>query len=130
VADLVLVRSMRALFVVASLCFASVAIALPSDAVLSQRMVGTWHSFRHDTRYFADGTFLGDPAYNPPTARSGKWRIERGKLIEISPADDEFGTVSTYEILRLDGRLLKIRWIMPDRSHQTIYTLTRVVDQT
>jgi hypothetical protein len=119
---------MRALVVVAALGFASVAVALPSDAELSKRMVGTWHGFRHDTRYFADGTFLGDPAYNPLTARSGKWRIERGKLIELCPADDEFGTVSTYEILRLDGHLLKIRWILPDSSHRPVYSLTRVVE--
>jgi hypothetical protein len=44
-----------------TLTFAAIAGTLPDDAVLSQRLVGTWRGSRHDTRYFADGTWMIDP---------------------------------------------------------------------
>jgi hypothetical protein len=120
---------MRALILVAALGLVSVAAALPSDATLSRRIVGTWHGDRHDIRYFSDGTYRKDPAYTPPTKRDGRWHIEHARLIEASPVDDyEFGTTSTYEIVRLDHRLLRIRWIMPDSSRRPVYSLTRVLD--
>jgi hypothetical protein len=43
-----------------TLTFAAIAGTLPDDAVLSQRLVGTWRGSRHDTRYFADGTWMID----------------------------------------------------------------------
>jgi len=58
-----------------------IALALPDDATLSRLLVGTWQGPRHQTVYRADGTWMLDPPDEGDNTR-GKWRIERGKLIE------------------------------------------------
>jgi hypothetical protein len=47
---------MRTAFVVVGLIAPAIALALPDDATLSGLLVGTWHDYRHDTQYRADGT--------------------------------------------------------------------------
>ena len=49
---------MRAALVFLTLSFTAIAGTLPDDAVLSQRLLGTWRGSRHETRYFADGTWM------------------------------------------------------------------------
>ena len=82
---IVLVRPMRAALVFLTLSFTAIAGSLPDDAVLSQRLVGTWRGSRHETRYFADGTWMMDPQHYEllgGQTSHGKWRIENAKLIE------------------------------------------------
>jgi hypothetical protein len=101
---------MRIVIVLLALTFAGTALALPDDAVLSRRIVGTWHEYRHDTRYFPDGTYLTDPAERPPTDRSGKWRVEHGKLIErwrFERASEDSTVVQ--QIIQLDQHVLRFR---------------------
>jgi len=111
------------------------ALALPNDATLSRRIVGTWHEYRHDTRYFPDGTYLTDPAESPASTRSGKWRIEHGKLIETwrfqgASAD----STVVQQIIQLDQHLMRFRTLSQDGPFRPqglvlpsgIYTRTRI----
>ena len=106
---------MRRVIVLLALIVAATALALPDDTTLSRRIVGTWHEYRHDTRYFPDGTYLTDPAERPPTDRSGRWRIEHGKLIEtwrFQGASEDSGVVQ--EIIQLDQHLMRFRTLSQD----------------
>jgi hypothetical protein len=126
---------MRAVVILLVLSFAARALALPDDAALSRRILGTWHEYRHDTRYFPDGTYLTDPAENPPILRSGKWRIKDGNLIETwrFKGAQEDSTV-VYQIIQLDQRVMRFRTLSQNGPFRPeglklpsgIYTRTRV----
>jgi hypothetical protein len=135
VAQLRLVRPMRALIVLLFVSLAATAVALPDDRTLSRRLVGTWHEYRHDTRYFPDGTYLTDPAENAPNSRSGKWRIEHGRLVEtwrFQGADADSSVV--YQIIQLDHRVIRFRTLSQDGPFRPerlvlpsgVYTRTRI----
>jgi hypothetical protein len=118
-----------------ALSMATTALAVPGDATLSRRIVGTWHEYRHDTRYFADGTYLTDPADNPPTARSGKWRIQGGLLIETWRfLGASANSTIVYQIIRLDEHVMRFRTLSQDGPFRPtglvlpsgIYTRTRI----
>jgi len=126
---------MRAVVILLVLSFAATALALSDDAALSRRILGTWHGYRHDTRYFPDGTYLTEPAENPPTLRSGKWRIKDGNLIETWRFEgaQEDSTV-VYQIIQLDQRVMRFRTLSQDSPFRPeglklpsgVYTRTRV----
>ena len=83
-------------------------VARPSDAQWSRLLIGRWHEFRHDTKFYADGTYTVDP--DEQTGPTGTWRIENGILIrhfgqQGQPAD----STTNDEIVELTRRLLKIR---------------------
>ena len=106
---------MQRITVFIALSIASTALVLPDDLKLSRRIVGRWHEYRHDTRYFADGTYLADPTYNPPNARTGKWRIQGGLLIEtwrFQGADADSTVV--YQIIQLDHDVMRFRTLSQD----------------
>jgi hypothetical protein len=126
---------MLRLAVFVALSLATNAFALPDDAALSRLIVGTWHEYRHDTRYLPDGTYLADPSENPASTRSGKWRIEGGKLIDtwrfVGAATD---SRVVYQIIRLDRHVMRFRALSQDGPFRPpglvlpsgIYTRTRV----
>jgi hypothetical protein len=106
---------MRRVVVFLVLSVAATALALPDDATLSRRIVGTWHEYRHDTRYFSDGTYLSDPADRPATDRSGRWRIEHGKLMEtwrFQGASDDSTVVQ--QIIQLGLHSMRFRTLSQD----------------
>jgi len=97
---------MRNGLVILALLAPVIALALPDDATLSRLLVGTWQGPRHQTVYRADGTWMLDPPDEGDNTR-GKWRIERGKLIETWRFSDESSdSTSTEEIIELSERFL------------------------
>src|SRR5438034_9291754 len=108
---------MRAALVFLALTFAAIAGTLPDDAVLSQRLVGTWRGSRHDTRYFADGTWMMDAQdYELGGQNShGKWRIENAKLIETWRfVDESEDSRVLQEIIAITSYVLKFRALSQD----------------
>jgi hypothetical protein len=126
---------MRAIIVFLVIGSTAAASPLPDDAAISRRLVGTWHDYRHDTRYFDDGTYLVDPADRPPTDRSGKWRIKHGKLIEKWRFEGvSRDSTVVQQLIQLDRHVLKFRTLSqsgPGRPESLVlpsgvYTLTRI----
>src|SRR5262245_36756797 len=114
-----------------------IALALPDDATLSRLLVGTWQGPRHQTVYRADGTWMLDPPDEGDNTR-GKWRIERGKLIETWRFRDESSdSTSTEEIIELTGETFKSRIISQDGPGKPegqvlpseVFTVTRVAEK-
>ena len=125
---------MRTVFIVVALIMPAMALALPDDATLSRLLVGTWHSYRHDTQYRADGAWIMDPPDEGDNSR-GKWRIEHGRLIETWRFSDESSDSTTVdEIIELTEKIFKSRIISqegPGRPEgqvlsREIFTVTRV----
>jgi hypothetical protein len=125
---------MRTVFIIVALIKPLITLALPEDATLSRLLVGTWHGHRHDTQYRADGTWIMDPPDEGDNSR-GKWRIERGRLIEIWRFSGESSdSTSVEEIIELTEKILKSRIISqegPGRPEgqvlpSEIFTVTRV----
>jgi hypothetical protein len=128
---------MRAALVIVALIVPVIALALPDDATLSRLLVGTWQGPRHQTQYRADGTWVLDPpdeGYN----RRGKWRIERGKLIETWRFNDESSdSTSTEEIIELSKKTFKSRIISQEGPGKPegqilpseIFTVKRVTEK-
>lgn len=125
---------MRTALVIVALILPVMALALPDDATLSRLLVGTWHGYRHDTQYRADGTWILDPPDEGDNSR-GKWRIEHGRLIETWRFSDESSdSTSTEEIIELTEKIFKSRIISqegPGRPEgqvlpSEIFTVTRV----
>src|SRR5437773_6251306 len=102
---------MRVTLVIVALIAPVIALALPDDATLSRLLVGTWHSYRHDTQYRADGAWIMDPPDEGDNSR-GKWRIERGQLIETWRFTGESSdSTSVDEIIELTEKVFKSRII-------------------
>jgi hypothetical protein len=110
------------------------ALALPDDATLSRLLVGTWHGHRHDTEYRSDGTWVLDPPDEGDNTR-GKWRIERGRLIETWRfTDEDSDSSSVEEIVELTEKIFKSRIILQEGPGKPegqalpseIFTVTRV----
>jgi len=125
---------MRTVFIVVALIMPAMALALPDDATLSRLLVGTWHSYRHDTQYRADGAWIMDPPDEGDNSR-GKWRIEHGRLIETWRFNGESSDSTTVdEIIELTEKIFKSRIISqegPGRPEgqvlpSEIFTVTRV----
>ena len=125
---------MRTALVIVALIVPAIALALPYDATLSGLLVGTWHDYRHDTQYRADGTWIMDLPDEGENSR-GKWRIEHARLITTWRFSDE-SSVSTAveEIIELTKSIFKSRIISqegPGRPEgqvlpSEIFTVTRV----
>jgi len=122
---------------VAAFLLPTIALALPDDATLSQLLVGTWQSHRHQTVYRADGTWMLDPPDEGDNTH-GKWRIERGKLIETWRFSDESSdSTSTEEIIELNEYTFKYRIISQEGPGKPegqvlpseIFTITRVMEK-
>jgi len=122
---------------VAAFLLPTIALALPDDATLSQLLVGTWQSHRHQTVYRADGTWMLDPPDEGDNTH-GKWRIERGKLIETWRFSDESSdSTSTEEIIELNEYTFKCRIISQEGPGKPegqvlpseIFTITRVMEK-
>jgi hypothetical protein len=128
-----------ALFFVA-LSVLALAGALPDDATLSQRLLGTWHGGRHSTRYFADGSWMMDPQnYELSGGQNthGKWRIKNGRLIETWRFEGESTDSSTvHEIIELTETHFRFRTLSQDGPGRPeglvlpsgVYTETRIPD--
>jgi hypothetical protein len=125
---------MRRTFFVAAFVLLVMALALPDDATLSRLLVGTWHGHRHDTQYRADGTWIMDPPDEGDNTR-GKWRIERGRLVETWRFSDESSDSSSVEeIIELTEKVFKSRIISQEGPGKPegqvlpseIFTVTRV----
>jgi hypothetical protein len=125
---------MRTVLVIVALIVPVMALALPDDATLSRLLVGTWHSYRHDTQYRADGTWILDPPDEGDNSR-GKWRIEHGRLIETWRFSHESSdSTSVEEIIELTEKIFKSRIISqegPGRPEgqvlpSEVFTVTRV----
>src|SRR5712692_2088402 len=100
---------MRATVIFFALTIFAFAGALPDDATLSRSILGTWHSYRHDTQYRADGTWMLDPPDAGYNTR-GKWRIEHGKLIETWRfAGESSDSMTVDEIIEFTRDTLKCR---------------------
>ena len=136
VAQLGLVRPMRTAVVFLALTTSMLAGALPDDATLTRRILGTWHSYRHDTQYRADGTWILDPPDDGQNT-CGKWRIEHGKLIETWRFVGESSDSTTVdEVIELTRDTLKFRTLSqegPGRPEglvlpSGVYTLKRIKD--
>lgn len=67
----------------------------------SRHIIGTWQGPRHQTRYFADGTFVVDPQLGPKSSR-GRWRLEGDRLTEYLPS----GAAKTHRIISISSREL------------------------
>jgi hypothetical protein len=128
---------MRAALVIVALIAPAIALALPDDATLSRLLVGTWQGPRHQTVYRANGTWMLDPPDEGNNTR-GKWRIERGKLIETWRFTDESSdSTSTEEIIELTEKTFKSRIISQDGPGKPegqilpseIFTVTRVAEK-
>jgi hypothetical protein len=128
---------MRAGLVIVALVVPVIALALQDDATLSRLLVGTWHGYRHDTQYRADGTWILDPPDEGENTH-GKWRIEHGKLIETWRFRDESSdSTSTEEIIELTERIFKSRIISQEGPGKPegqvlpseIFTVTRVTEK-
>ena len=122
---------------VAAFLLPTIALALPDDATLSQLLVGTRQSHRHQTVYRADGTWMLDPPDEGDNTH-GKWRIERGKLIETWRFSDESSdSTSTEEIIELNEYTFKCRIISQEGPGKPegqvlpseIFTITRVMEK-
>ena len=125
---------MRTALVIVALIVPVIALALPDDATLSRLLVGTWHDYRHDTQYRADGTWILDPADEGDNTR-GNWRIEHGRLITTWRFSGESSnSTAVDEISELTQKILKFRTISqegPSRPEgqvlpSKIFTLIRV----
>ena len=125
---------MRRTFFVAAFVLPVMTLALPDDATLSRLLVGTWHGHRHDTQYRADGTWIMDPPDEGDNTR-GKWRIERGRLVETWRFSDESSDSSSVEeIIELTEKVFKSRIISQEGPGKPegqvlpseIFTVTRV----
>jgi hypothetical protein len=125
---------MRRTFLVAAFVLPVMALALPDDATLSRLLVGTWHGHRHDTQYRVDGTWIMDPPDEGDNTR-GKWRIERGRLVETWRFIDETSDSSSVEeIIELNEKTFKSRIIAQEGPGKPegqvlpseIFTVTRV----
>jgi hypothetical protein len=125
---------MRTAFVIVALIAPTIALALPDDATLSRLLVGIWHGHRHDTQYRADGTWIMDPPDQGDNTR-GKWRIERGRLVETWRFSDESSDSSSVEeIIELTEKVFKSRIISQEGPGKPegqvlpseIFTVTRV----
>jgi hypothetical protein len=125
---------MRRTFFVAAFVLPVMALALPDDPTLSRLLVGTWHGHRHDTQYRADGTWILDPPDEGDNTR-GKWRIERGRLVETWRFSDETSDSSSVEeIIELNEKTFKSRIIAQEGPGKPegqvlpseIFTVTRV----
>jgi hypothetical protein len=128
---------MRYAFFLFALIAPNIALALPDDATLSRRLVGTWHGHRHDTEYRADGTWIMDPPDEGDNSR-GKWRIEHGRLIETWRFRDESSdSTSVDEIIELTEKIFKSRIISQEGPGKPegqvlpseIFTVTRVTEK-
>jgi hypothetical protein len=116
VAQLRLVRPMRTAVVFLALTTSMLAGALPDDATLTRRILGTWHSYRHDRQYRADGAWILDPSDNDQNMR-GKWRIEHDKLIETwRSAGESSDSTTVDEIIELTRDTLKFRTTIAGRT--------------
>ena len=125
---------MRVGLIFLGLTLSAIAGNLPDDATLQRLLVGTWHSYRHDTQYRPDGTWVMDPPDEGTNTR-GKWRIEHGQLIETWRFESESSDSSTVdEIIELTKNTLRFRTLSQDGPGRPeglvlpsgIYTLTRV----
>jgi hypothetical protein len=102
---------MRTAIIIVALIVPVIALALPDDATLSRLLVGTWHGYRYDTQYRADGTWILDPPDEGDNTH-GKWRIEHGRLIETWRFSGEPSDSTTVdEIIELTEKLFKSRII-------------------
>jgi hypothetical protein len=125
---------MRTAFVIVASIVPILALALPDDASLSGLLVGTWHDYRHDTQYRADGTWMLDPPDEGDNTR-GKWLIEHGRLITTWRFSGESSdSTAVDEISELTQKTFKFRTISQDGPGRPegqvlpskIFTLTRV----
>jgi hypothetical protein len=125
---------MRIALIIAAFVLPVMALALPDDATLSRLLVGAWHGHRHDTQYRADGTWILDPPDEGDNTR-GKWRIERGRLVETWRFSDESSDSSSVEeIIELTEKVFKSRIISQEGPGKPegqvlpseIFTVTRV----
>jgi hypothetical protein len=128
---------MRSAFVIVGFLAPVIALALPDDATLSRLLVGTWRGHRHDTQYRADGTWILDPPDEGDNTR-GKWRIERGRLIETWRFSGESSdSTSVEEIIKLTEKIFKSRIISQEGPGKPegqvlpseIFTVTRVTEK-
>ena len=125
---------MRTAFVIVASIVPVLALALPDDASLSGLLVGTWHDYRHDTQYRADGTWMLDPPDEGDNTR-GKWLIEHGRLITTWRFSGESSdSTAVDEISELTQKTFEFRTISQDGPGRPegqvlpskIFTLTRV----
>jgi len=125
---------MRPAFVIVASTVPVLALALPDDTTLSRLLVGTWHDYRHDAQYRADGTWILDPPDEGDNTR-GKWRIEHGRLITTWRFSGESSdSTAVDEISELTQKTFKFRTISqegPGRPEgqalpNKIFTITRV----
>ena len=125
---------MRTAFVIVASIVPILVLALPDDASLSGLLVGTWHDYRHDTQYRADGTWILDPPDEGDNTR-GKWRIEHGRLITTWRFSGESSdSTAVDQISELTQKTFKFRTISQDGPGRPegqvlpskIFTLTRV----
>ena len=125
---------MRTAVVFLALTTSMLAGALRDDATLTRRILGTWHSYRHDAQYRADGTWILDPPDDGQNIR-GKWRIENGKLIETWRFVGESSDSTTVdEIIELSRDTLKFRTLSQEGPGHPeglvlptgVYTLKRI----
>ncbi len=125
---------MRTAFVIVASIVPVLALALPDDASLSGLLVGTWHDYRHDTQYRADGTWMLDPPDEGDNTR-GKWLIEHTRLITTWRFSGESSdSTAVDEISELTQKTFKFRTISQDGPGRPegqvlpskIFTLTRV----
>lgn len=114
--------------------------ALPDDVTLTRQLIGTWKGGRHNTRYFANATWMMDPQnYELLGGQNthGKWRIENGKLIttwRFTGESEDSRTID--EIITLTADTLKIRTLVQDGPGRPagrvlpseVFTLTRIPD--
>jgi hypothetical protein len=128
---------MRRAFIIFCFLTPVVALALPDDATLTRLLVGTWRGPRHATQYRSDGTWILDPPDEGDNTR-GKWRIERGLLIETWRSSGESSdSTSTEEIIELTEKVFKFRIISqkgPGKPEgqvlpSQIFTVTRVTEK-
>src|SRR5947208_13420638 len=128
---------MRTAVVFLALTTSMLAGALPDDATLTRRILGRWDSYRHDTQYRADGTWILDPPDDGQNTR-GKWRIEHGKLIEtwrfVGESSD---STAVEEIIELTKSIFESRIISQEGPGKPegqvlpseIFTVTRVTEK-
>ena len=62
---------MRPAFVIVASTVPVLALALPDDTTLSRLLVGTWHDYRHDAQYRADGTWIHRTKATTPGENGG-----------------------------------------------------------
>ncbi len=125
---------MRPAFVIVASTVPVLALALPDDTTLSRLLVGTWHDYRHDAQYRADGTWILVPPDEGDNTR-GKWRIEHGRLITTWRFSGESSdSTAVEEIIELTKSIFKSRIISQEGPGKPegqvlpseIFTVTRV----